>query len=573
MSSISDCIGVWRRRYNRQGNRTMPTKTDSTKTDNLRQRANNILSNSDNFKKQLPLDQLQRSLQELSVYKIELEMQNEALRRTQSELEISRELYFDLYNLAPVGYLTLDINGRILEANLTVATMLGVNRGTLLNQPLSRFISPEDREACQLKRSLLSETGTAQSWDVSMLRLSGNVFRAHLQAIPGQKGEYKITLEDTSELWLIEQEMTKTQKIESLGILAGGIAHDFKNTLAVILGNISLARRQLHEPLKVAIRLQEAERATERAKNLANQLLTFAKGGDPIKKTIDVRATLKEAVSFALTGSNVKSLFFLAEDLLTVEADEGQILQVIHNLVLNAVHAMQEGGTIEVNARNVSARHSGNKFVRFSIADTGFGISEQDLPKIFDPYFTTKQFGSGLGLSSSYSIIKKHGGKIRAISILGKGSTFTISLPASIQECKPGPIPQQELTLGCGHILLMDDEEMIREFVRISLEILGYTVECAENNSQAVELYLKSEQEGAPFSAVILDLTIPGGVGGQETIKKLLEIDPTVKAIVCSGFSDSPVLANYCQYGFSGMLCKPFTFEELSNSLHDLLKA
>ncbi len=550
----------------------MPIKTDSAKTDDLRQRADSVFRNSEIFEKQLPLDQRQHSLQELSIFKIELEMQNEELRRTQSELELSQARYFDLYNLAPVGYLTLDVHGQILEANLTAAAMLGVERNILLKKPLVRLTFPEDRDICQRHQRLLLETGSAQSWDMRMLRSNGNEFRAHLQALPGQNGEHRITLEDISEHWLVEQEMTKTQKIESLGILAGGIAHDFNNTLAVILGNIFLAGRQLHEPLKAAIRLQEAERATERAKNLANQLLTFARGGDPVKKIIDVRATLKEAVSFALTGSNVKCLFSLADDLLTAEADEGQIVQVIHNLVLNAVHAMPEGGTIEINAHNVSARLSGDKFVRISVADTGSGISEQNLPKIFDPYFTTKQFGSGLGLSASYSIIRKHGGKIRVASIPGKGSTFTISLPASLQECTPESILQQELSMGSGRILVMDDEETIRELMKISIEELGYTVECAENDSKAVELYLKSRQAGVPYSGVILDLTIAGGVGGEETIRKLLEIEPKVKAIVCSGFSNSPVMANYRQYGFSGMLCKPFKFEELSNSLQELLK-
>ncbi len=538
----------------------------------IRQRAEESLLNDNSITgESLPPEKMQQLLHELRVHQVELEMQNEELRRTQNELEESRARYFDLYDMAPVGYLTVSEDGLILEANLTFATMVGAARHDLFRQSITSFIFAEDQDSYYLQRKQLEQTGVVQSLDVRMLHSDGSIFHAHMQTTPAQNGECRITVEDIDELWQARQEMFKAQKIESLGILAGGIAHDFNNILAAILGNISMARLQLHEPENADLRLHQAEKATFRAKDLAKQLITFARGGDPVKKIIDVCSILKEAAGFALLGSNIKCVLSLANDLLPVEADEGQIVQVIHNLVLNAVQAMPGGGTITVSADNVSARQSGNKFVKFSVADTGPGISEENLQKIFDPYFSTKQHGSGLGLASCYSIIMKHGGKIRAASIPGEGSTFTISLPASIQNNVSTPHIRQELFRGTGRVLIMDDEEMIRGIEQALLEELGYMVESAENGSEAVELYLKRKEQGQPFDAVILDLIIPGEDGGKETIKKLLEIDPNVKAIVCSGYSNDPVISNYRDYGFKGALCKPFQLEEFSKIINKVL--
>lgn len=523
--------------------------------------------------KNLTTEEMRRLLHEVKVHQAELEMQNEELRRTQHELEISRERYFELYNLAPVGYLTAGEDGLILDANLTAARLLGVVRATMLRQPLSGYIHSDDQDSYYLLRKQLLEHGSPQSIDIRMLRSGGSSFRAHLQATPSQNGEFLITLADISELWQARQEMLKKQKIESLGILAGGIAHDFNNILSAILGNVALARLQLGEPDKADSRLEEAEKAINRATGIARQLLTFSKGGEPVKKTIDVRAILKEAAGFALLGSNVKCVLSLDKNLNPIEADEGQISQVIHNLVLNAVHAMPEGGTVKVSAENVSARQSGKCFVRFSIADNGVGISDQHLLKIFDPYFTTKAHGSGLGLATCYSIIRKHGGKIRAASVLGKGSIFTISLPAARHEPVSGPRGRTAPPPGYGRILVMDDEPMIRDISRMLLSELGYTVECVENGERALELYLKWKNAGSPFDVVMLDLTVPGGLGGLETINKLMEIDPDVKAVVCSGYSDSPVLANYRDHGFQGVLCKPFQLEELCGIMQRLIES
>ena len=379
------------------------------------------------------------------------------------------------------------------------------------------------------------------------------------------------TFVDITELKHAREEMHKSQKLESLGVLAGGIAHDFNNILTSILGNVSLARMQLHDTEKTAKRLIEAENAASRAKDLTQQLLTFARGGEPVKKVIEAGALLKEAAGFAIHGSTVRCEFALADGLWPVEVDEGQLSQVIHNLVINAVQAMPDGGTITIGAENLSSVPEGQRCVRIFVADNGTGITEQHLQRIFDPYFTTKQQGSGLGLATCYSIIKKHGGIITVESTLGKGSTFNLTLPASKLGREAQPEFKTDVAYGIGRVLVMDDEEPVRETLQAMLDELGYTAECTENGAEAVDLYRKRKEEGKPFAAVILDLTIPGGVGGKEAITTLLKIDPDVKAVVSSGYSTDPVMANYLEYGFSAVLTKPYLLQDMSRVFQELL--
>jgi signal transduction histidine kinase/ActR/RegA family two-component response regulator len=404
----------------------------------------------------------------------------------------------------------------------------------------------------------------------------GRIFDRYSAPMTGADGKYHGRVwyfRDITELQRTRQEMLKTEKLESLGVLAGGIAHDFNNILAAILGNISLARIQAHDQKKLAQRLEDAENATARAKDLTQQLLTFARGGDPVKKVIKVSSLLKEAAGFASHGSGVKCIFVLADNLWPVEADEGQLSQVIHNLVLNAIQAMPNGGKITVIANNAEPLSGGKKFVKISVEDTGTGIPDDLLPKIFDPYFTTKQQGSGLGLASCFSIISKHDGKIRVESVLGKGTTFHISLPAAEQREETEPATRLEVVRGKGRVLVMDDEEMVREMLIESLEELGYLAESTEDGGAAVELYRKRQEEGTPFAAVIMDLTIPGGIGGKEAISSLRQIDPNVKAIVSSGYATDPILANCREYGFSGVLSKPYSLQSLSKVLQELLNS
>ena len=325
--------------------------------------------------------------------------------------------------------------------------------------------------------------------------------------------------------------------------------------------------------------LNEAEMASARAQALTNQLLTFAKGGAPLKETALVEDIIKESSSFVLRGSKSHCGISIEEGLWPAEVDVGQISQVINNIVINANQAMPEGGIIQVAAVNlmIDYRHDlplePGRYIRISIKDQGVGIAQKHLLNIFDPYFTTKHEGSGLGLATSFSIIKKHDGHIAVESQLGVGTTFHIYLPASEKRVPEKPEKEEtRLIKGHGRILVMDDEASLRKMLGRMLKDLGYESEFAKDGAEALRIYKDTQESEKPYDAVILDLTIPGGMGGKEAIKKLLEIDPEVKAIVSSGYSDDPVLANFQEYGFKGMMPKPFEFRSLGKVLHEVLK-
>lgn len=384
---------------------------------------------------------------------------------------------------------------------------------------------------------------------------------------------------DISEKKRQEEEIMRIQKLESLGILAGGIAHDFNNLLTGILGNISLAQKYLSGSGPAVQRLEAAGKAANRAQELTSQLLTFSRGGAPVRRTGSIVELLRESVTFALRGSNVRCQFILSKNLWPVDIDEAQISSVIHNLVINAVQAMPKGGTIQVQASKyvLKGNHSlplkNGNYVRIAIRDSGCGIPTQNLQKIFDPYFTTKETGSGLGLATSYAVIRKHDGLITVKSKEGVGSNFYVYLPASTNVPTPSEAKTEKLVSGHGRILIMDDEEVIRELAGELLESLGYEVKLAWDGSQAVLLYQEAMAAGKPFHVVIMDLTVPGGMGGKETIKKLRELDPSVKAIVSSGYSNDPIMADFERYGFLGVLPKPYTVGTLSELLKKLIDA
>jgi len=337
-----------------------------------------------------------------------------------------------------------------------------------------------------------------------------------------------------------------------------------------ILGNISLAQLQLHDTQKTKHRLQEAEQAVIRATGLTQQLLTFARGGEPVKSVIQLGSLLKELARHSFDDSRIDLKILIPEDLWQVEADKGQINLVVFHLVTNAAQAMPQGGTITIKARN-DLKGNGNNLVELSVADSGTGIRQEHLDKIFDPYFTTKEKGTGLGLSTCYSIIEKHGGYITVLSNPGTGSTFQVYLPAAKIETKPQAKSEQALSSGHGRILVMDDEKQVREITKTILEALGYVVECAVDGAEALDLYREWTDKGRPFDVVILDLTIPCGIGGKETIAALLEIDPNVKAIVSSGYSSDPVMANFQEYGFRSVLAKPYRLQDISEVLQKLV--
>ena len=355
----------------------------------------------------------------------------------------------------------------------------------------------------------------------------------------------------------LAKELIKTQKLESVGILAGGIAHDFNNILTAILGNIDLAIRLFDHEHQAAPLLAEAQKASLRAKGLTQQLLTFAKGGSPVRRTVAIAEIIKDLVVFILRGSNVRCELDIPEDLRLLDIDPDQMSQVIQNIIINAAQAMPEGGTIYLACRNQPADGEGGKSsqdaVAISITDHGPGISPEIMDKLFDPYFTTKNQGSGLGLSICHSIVSQHGGTISATSSPGEGATFTILLPTG------GGDNQLEDEALAGHladqkgvrILLMDDNEMVNEVSQAMLRHLGHETELARDGQEAVRLYRQAMEEGRNFALIIMDLTIPGGMGGKEAVREIHQLDPGARVIVASGYSNDPVMASFAEYGFS----------------------
>ncbi|MCF6187647.1 MAG: PAS domain S-box protein [Desulfobulbaceae bacterium] len=406
----------------------------------------------------------------------------------------------------------------------------------------------------------------------------GTPVRDHQGNVLGYVGIIRDITDQLKAQKQLEEETLKAQKLESTGVLAGGIAHDFNNILTAIVGNISLAKIHAGANSKITNPLTSAENAAARARDLSQQLLTFSKGGQPIRKPAQLGELINESAAFALTGSNVTCSLQISDHLRPVNIDKGQISQVIQNVVKNADQAMPEGGTIAISAENTtiggqeSFSLKKGKYVWIKIQDQGPGIPKKDLTNIFDPYFSTKKEGSGLGLAVSFSIIKKHDGFISAESESGTGTTFHIYLPASEGQALVGEKQANEtLPQSSKKILLMDDDLAILDVATHMLDMMNFKVETATNGQEAVALYRKAQTSGDPFTGVILDLTVPGGMGGKETLKELIRIDPRVKALVSSGYANDPVMAEYKRHGFKSFVPKPYNIAQLGNALRDLL--
>ncbi len=497
-----------------------------------------------------------------------------ALRESEERLRDFLENALDLIE-------SVTPDGRFLFVNRAWRESLGYTEEEVKGLSVADVIAPECRERHEelLRRVMAGEDpGNVEtkflSKDGRRILVEG---RINCRFENGKPIAGRGIFRDVTAKKRIEEELRKSNTLESIGILAGGIAHDFNNILTAVMGYLSLAKIEVDTGDRTWSRLVEAEKAAIRAQSLTRQLLTFSKGGAPVRRASSIGRLIEETANFALRGSTIKCRIAVADDLSPVDIDPGQIGQVISNIVLNAAQASPEGGVVRVDARNVDVEGlpgctlPPGAYVKIDVEDQGAGIPEENVGKIFNPFFTTKEKGTGLGLATAYSIIKRHDGAITVDSAPGRGTAVSIYLPAGAKAEKeppaPGPVPRP----GIGKILVMDDEEMVRDVAVTMLDAMGYEGRAAKDGSEAVDAYVEAMKTDAPFDAVILDLTVPGAMGGKEAVRRLLDVDPDAKVIVSSGYSQDPILARYRDYGFSGVIAKPYQMGELAQAIRMLL--
>ena len=505
-------------------------------------------------------------------------------------LKESEEKYRLYLETAGEIIIIINVNGKITYSNKAAQKISGYTENELSEISLENFLSADklkvlkenlakriagDREQGLYEAAFISKEGSRVPVEVN----SAVILKE------GKPTGVLITAREITVRKKMEEELLKAQKLESLGVLAGGIAHDFNNLLTAIMGNITLTQMDMQPGSKAFQHLAEAEKASLRARELTQQFITFSKGGEPVKELTSISGLLEDSVKLTLSGSKIRCDFSIPDNLWKVKIDKGQIRQVINGLINNAKEAMPEGGVVKVSAENISLDQgikkynlplSNGTYVNISIQDQGIGIPEENLAKIFDPYFSTKkmgiQKGMGLGLAMAFSVINKHKGYIDVGSEVGTGTTFYIYLPAFEKEV-PAAIEAWEKPFQIkGKILVMDDEKMVKNVAGKMLNRIGYEVEFAGDGARAIELYKKAKDSTDPFDLVILDLTVPGGMGGRKTIKRLKEIDPDVKAVVSSGYADDPVMTDFKKYGFSGSVGKPYSMHELEKAIEAVMK-
>lgn len=512
----------------------------------------------------------------------EMSRQHDSNHRSDSiNLAKSQKQNYSIVENSADGLFLHDDLGNILEVNQAACNSLGYTRKQLLDLNILD-VEKALKEFAQFKEFTQSlEFDKTVTVDGIHQRKDGSQFPVEVRVRRFLSDDQPLTIavaRDVTERKKIEEELLRARKLESIGLLAGGIAHDFNNLLSMIQGYIDLAGRRVNDDELQNSYLVKAKQASARASELTQQLLTFSKGGEPVKKTENISDIIQKSIDFILHGSNIDVVFHCKCDLSKVNVDTGQISQVIQNLAINARQAMPEGGVINICCENTVIANSiardgifPGRYIKIQFKDSGTGISQDIIDKIFDPYFTTKQKGSGLGLALSYSIIKKHGGYMTVRSEVNQGATFTIYLPESEEPVAEPPIHlKPEGNRRFMRVMIMDDDAMIRDVGSEMLRSLGYDVMQSINGEDAIEKYRSAIKNNTPIDLIIMDLTITHGMGGKETIKKLLELDPGVKVIVSSGYSNDPVMANYKHYGFKGALSKPYDQDELETSILSL---
>ncbi|MBP7583051.1 MAG: response regulator [Spirochaetes bacterium] len=497
---------------------------------------------------------------------------HEELMATYASLDQERELVSITLRSIADAVITTDLAGNVILMNRSAEIITGWSMYDGVGRPCGDIFNVRSGSEGMSCPDLLDRVKTDGEkldveFDVTLVSRDGSKKSIAFSMAPIRDRESAllgtvIVFRDVTDRIRTEKEMLQSSKLKALGTFAGGLAHDFNNILTVIVGNLSLVKQMTSRDKAITDLLHDTEKITFRARDLTRQLLTFSRGGDPLKKITDIAKLLRDTSSFILSGSKIRIDFDIQEGLWNAEVDPGQISQVVDNIALNAMQAMPDGGTILVSAENVRS-DSGND-IRIEIQDQGKGIPEEILSRIFDPFFTTRPDGTGLGLSIAHSIVKKHGGTIHVESDQGIGSVFTITLPAL-----PGGFPDKEKARGSviggrGRVLVMDDEELVLKTACKMAQNMGYRADTAVNGSQVLDMHRAALEARMPYDVIIMDLTVPGGMGGREAIGKLREIDGMVRVIVSSGYSNDPVMANYRDFGFNDIIVKPYGLEEFS---------
>lgn len=528
-----------------------------------------------------------------------LVMLRDITKRCEAELELKREkerLSITLDSIADAVIAT-DQSNAVERMNQEASRLTGIAGGDAFGKPLSevlRLKNPHSGERIEdpIKYLLRPEYADMFSKDgLALERQNGGqpvLVTAEARCIFDDEGQHHgcvTVLRNITKQKKTEEELFQNEKLNSISLLASGIAHDFNNMLAAILGNISVVRMDIDEEDKNAEKLLAAENAALQAKSLTQQLLTFSKGGAPSLELTTIDQLVEESAQFILRGSNVKCEVEKKAPLWAVDADKGQISQVVNNLIINADQAMPEGGTITLKLLNCRLRHGevptlkAGEYVCIQVIDRGTGISAENMKRIFDPYFTTKKEGNGLGLASSYSIIRSHHGAMTVDSEVGQGTCFSVYIPKTDKpastvpesESKTDKREPEKIHKGGGRILVMDDMEAMMMVAGEILNALGYEVAFSTNGEEAIEAYKKAKESGKPFDAVVFDLTVPGSMGGEEASNILIEYDPDLVAIASSGYTNSNVMSDYKNSAFKAVVPKPYRIKEMSDALNRVL--
>ncbi len=522
--------------------------------------------------------QIRRTVADLTTEIAERRQAEAALRKSEERLRTTLNSIGD-------AVISADPHGKVMGMNPVAETLTGWKETEAVGRPLTevfRIVNEYTREPVKNPVEMILESGAVVGLanHTVLIARDGAEYQIADSGAPIKDATAKVigvvlVFRDVTEKLRVERELLKATKLESVGVLAGGIAHDFNNLLTGLFGSIEMAKMFLSPDHKSYEFLESAGSSMVNAISLTKQLLTFAEGSEPIREIIPIGEVVTETARFSLRGSNVTLRADIAPDLWPVEADRGQLSQVAANLVINAQQAMPDGGTITVVAENVTT--SRGRFVRITVQDEGVGIAAQHLDRIFDPYFSTKKQGSGLGLAIVHSIISKHDGTVTANSQPNRGTIVTIDLPAA--ESEESPVVETSvsetssgLAVSPARVLVMDDEDAVRKVIEAMLERLGCEVTCTVDGREAIAEYRRCYEKGTPYDIVITDLTVRGGMGGEETAREILKVDPRAKIVVSSGYATDPVMANYGEYGFKGIVEKPYRFAELRRVLRKVLE-